>query len=348
MGKNVVGVDIGSSAVRAVEIQGCDTAKPIVVRQQEIALPENSVRRGEVVEQSTVATALRRLWSAAGFKSKDVVLGIGGQRVFARDLTVPRAPLDQIRESLPFHVQELLPVPVADVLLDFYPLTEEQGETGPAVGGLLVAGLKDAISANVNAVMAAGLRPIHVDLIPFAVTRALAPVRAARGRDVIVSLGASTTNVVVVDNGVPRFVRILPNGGDDITRALATRLQWSPEQAEQAKRAIGMGGPMMRAEDRSIVEIIYTVVGELMSGIRNTLAYYANGHPAEPVQRIVLSGGGAHLVGLAAALAEVMRLEVVPGNTSAAIAASKSRPQADPVDPEAYVTALGLALGSHA
>ena len=348
MGTTVVGVDIGSSAVRAVEVQGYDTPKPVIVRQHEIPLPESSVRRGEVVEQSTVATALRRLWSAAGFKSKDVVLGIGGQRVFARDLTVPRAPLEQIRESLPFHVQELLPVPVADVLLDFYPLTEEQSETGSAVGGLLVAGLKEAISANVGAALSAGLHPIHVDLIPFAVTRALAPQRSSRGRDVIVSLGANTTNVVVVDNGVPRFVRILPNGGDDVTRALASRLQWAPEQAEQAKRAIGMGGPMMRPEDRPIIEIVYEVVGELMAGIRNTLAYYANAHPAAPVQRIILSGGGAQLAGLATALGEMTRLSVTPGDALVAVSASKSRPRAGQSDQVSYVTALGLALGSHA
>jgi type IV pilus assembly protein PilM len=244
-------------------------------------------------------------------------------------------------------VQELLPVPIADVLLDFYPLTEEQGENGPAVGGLLVAGLKDAITANVAAVMGAGLHPVHVDLIPFAVARALAPLRTARGRDVIVSLGANTTNVVVVDDGVPRYVRILPNGGDDVTRMLASRLQWPPEQAEQAKRALGMGGPMMRLEDRPIIEIVYEVVGELISGIRNTLAYYANAHPAAPIQRIVLSGGGAQLSGLPGALSEMTKLPITAADPYVAVA-SKARARPAPTEQDAYVTAIGLALGSHA
>jgi len=129
MAKTIVGVDIGSSAVRAVEVSGYQSAHPSITRFHEMPLPDGSVRRGEVIEVSTVATALRRLWSTAGFRSRDVVLGMGGQRVFARDLSVPRAGLQQIRESLPFHVQELLPVPVADVLLDFYPIEEEAGET---------------------------------------------------------------------------------------------------------------------------------------------------------------------------------------------------------------------------
>jgi type IV pilus assembly protein PilM len=347
MGGTVVGVDIGSNAVRGVEVQGYDTVKPVVVRQFEVPLPETAVRRGEVIEQATVATALRRLWSGGGFKSKEVALGIGGQRVFARDMTVPRAPLPQIRESLPFHVQELLPVPVADVLLDFYPLAEENGESGPMVSGLLVAGLKEAINANVAAVMSAGLRPVRMDLIPFAISRALAPVRSAQGREVIVEIGANTTNVVVVENGIPLFVRMLPNGGDDVTRALATRLQWAPEQAEQAKRALGMGSPMMRPEDRPIIEIVYEVVGELLSGVRNTLAYYANAHPARPVTRVLLTGGASELSGLANALGEVVRLPVA-ANEPVGVAYARAGKGAVPTTRPSFVTATGLALGSNA
>jgi len=80
MGGTVVGVDIGSASVRAVEVQGFDGAKPSIVRYAEVALPETSVRRGEVVEVSTVGSALKRLWSTGGFKTKDVVLGMGGAR----------------------------------------------------------------------------------------------------------------------------------------------------------------------------------------------------------------------------------------------------------------------------
>jgi type IV pilus assembly protein PilM len=346
MARTVVGVDIGGNAVRAVEVQGYESAKPSVVRYGEIALPEGAARRGEVIEQATVATALKRLWATAHFGSKEVVLGMGGQRVFARDLVVPRAPIEQIRESLPFQVQELLPVPVADALLDFYPLGEVQGETGPMLNGLLIAGFKDAIKANVDAVTAAGLRPRHVDFIPFAQCRAIAPVRAARGRDVIVSIGATTTNIVVVDDGVPHFVRILPNGGDDVTQALVQQMQWSPEQAEQAKRAIGMGGAMMRAEDRPIIEVIYRAVGELLTSVRSTISYFAGARPTEAAQRIILSGGGARLTGLPNALSELTRMPVSAAEPLSGVPTGRSR--LDPAQADGYVTAFGLALGSHA
>lgn len=349
MGGTVVGLDIGSASVRAVEVQGYDGAKPSIVRYAELPLPENSVRRGEVVESSTVSTALKRLWSQGGFKTKKVVMGMGGTRVFARDFAVPKAPLDQVRESLPFLVQDLLPVPVADAILDFYPIAEEAGENGPMISGILVAGLQESITANVAAAIGAGLIPVHVDLIPFAMSRAVAPIRTARGRDVLISIGANSTNVVVVHDGVPHFVRTIPNGGDDITRAIATRLEWAPERAEAAKRAIGMGGPMLRAEDRPILEIVYEVVGELLASIRNTLTYYSTSKPHAPVQRILLTGGGAHLLGLPNALAEVTGIPVAVAEPLAAVPRLKTAK--DPgtrEDRDAFTTAFGLALGSHA
>lgn len=344
----IVGVDIGSNAVRAVEVTGYDTAKPVITRQHEVALPDTSVRRGEVLEVATVTTALRRLWSGGGFKTKDVVLGLGGPRIFARDLVVPKAPLVQIRESLPFQVQDLLPVPVSDALLDFYPIAEEAGEHGPAVRGMLVAAIKEAVDANVAAVVGAGLRPVHVDLLAFALTRALAPRRTAQGRDVIVSMGASTTDVVVVDDGVPHFVRTIPNGGDDITRTLAARLQISPEQAENAKRLIGMGGPMLRAEDRPALEVIYEVVGELLNAIRSTLSYFGTAKPEEMPRRILLSGGGALLIGLPTALSEVTGLPVVVAEPFGQVQRSKAASAAGRDQQLAYTAAFGLALGSHA
>lgn len=350
MATSVVGVDIGATTARAVEVQGFDGGKPVITRLHQVPLPETAVRRGEVVELSTVTSALRRLWSSGGFKAKNVVLGMGGSRVFARDLSVPRQPLHLIRESLPFQVQDLLPVPVSDVLLDFYPIQEEDAEQGVQVRGLLVAGLKEAITANVTAVMGAGLRPLHVDLIPFALSRALAPLRTPRGPEVIVAIGANTTNVVVVDRGVPQFVRIIPNGGDDVTRAIASRLQWSPEQAEGAKRVIGMGGPMLRPEDRPVLEIIYEVTGELLTSIRSTLSYYATAAPFEPVQRILLAGGGAQLMGLPNALSELTGLQVVVADPLGGVGMprGKNDQRLGREQLDAYTTAFGLALGSHA
>lgn len=341
---SLVGVDIGSASVRAVEVKSPDK-HPVIVRYAEVPLPEGSVRRGEVLEIATVATAIKRLWANGRFGTKDVVLGMGGPRVLSRDLSVPRAPLAQIRETLPFHVQDLLPVPVAEALLDFYPISEGVGDTGPVVNGLLVAAIKEAVASNVAAVTRAGLRPQGVDLIPFALVRGLIPAGGGRGLIAVVSVGANTTNVVLVQDGVPQFVRIIPAGGDDITRALVARLQLSPGQAETAKRELGLTQNPLRPEHRPAAEIIFEVGGEQVNAIRNTLSYYTNSRPGAVIDRIVLSGGGSQLAGLPRALSDLSGIPVSPAEPvgGAALPREKSRTTREQQD--ALTTAYSLALG---
>lgn len=344
MSSKIVGIDIGSASVRAVEVRSPDR-KPTIARVAEVPLPEGSVRRGEVLEVATVATAIRRLWANGRFGTREVVLGIGGPRVLSRDVSVPRAPLAQIREALPFQVQDLLPVPVAEALLDFYPISEGTSETGPVVHGLLVAAVKEAVTANVAAVMRAGLRPVAVDLIPFALVRGLLAT-ASRGLVAIVSIGANTTNVVLVHDGVPQFVRIIPSGGDDITRALVARLQLAPGQAEALKRELGLGAPTTRPEYRPAAEVIFEVAGEQLTAIRNTLSYYVNSKPGVAIDRIVLSGGGAQLSGLPRALSELSSIPVVVADPVGGAVLPRDRARTGREEQDALTTAWSLALGS--
>ncbi len=342
----LVGVDIGSDTIRGVEVTGVGTKRPSVVRFFTMPLPEGAVKNGEVIEINTVAAALRQLWAAAKFSSKEVVLGVGNAKVLVRDLSVPKLSQREIRESLPTHVQEMLPVPVSDALLDFYPVSEAASETGPVVNGLLVAAIKDPVLANVRAVQLAGLTPVGVDLIPFALTRLTSPARMM-GNVAHIDIGARTTNVIVTIAGVPHFVRILANGGQDLTSALADRLDVSGIEAENLKRSIGLGGVSVTPEEAPVVAIIREVTGTLLTSLRNTLSYFANTRQNEPYSGIVLTGGGAQLLGLADALSEMTRIPVVIGDTFGSIDVAKEASKGTQSQLGLNV-ALGLALGGAA
>jgi len=347
MAKGIVGLDIGLERIRAVEVEGASRARPVVVRMASIPLPEGAVRSGEVREVHTVATAIKKLWSTSGFTSKDVVLGLGNQRVIARDLTVPRASLTQIRESLPFQVQDMLPVPVGDALLDFYPISEGVSESGPVANGLLVAAIKESVLANVNSVRQAGLNPVQVDLIPFALTRVLARGGAEHGTVILVDIGASTTNVVVVTDGVPQFVRMIPAGGDDLTKALTARLEISPAQADQAKRARGLSfAPPTSEGERMLAEVIAVTTNELITSLRNTINYYSNSRPQLQTRALILTGGGADLQGFARALSEALRVQVIPADAFSTVEVSKLAAKTPIAERQSMTVALGLALGS--
>ena len=337
MAKSVVGVDIGGETIRAVEVSNPNKPEPMIHRVAEVPLPVGATKRGEVLEPNTIAASLKELWRVGRFRSKNVVLGMGNQRVLARDLTVPKAPLAQIRESLPFQVQDMLPVPVGDAILDFYPVSEAHTAEGPVVHGLLIAAIKDAVLANVRAVQLAGLNPVGVDLIPFALTRVYLPASRFPGTHALAEIGANTTTVVFATDGVPQFVRIIPSGGDDLTGALAAALDIPVDQSEAVKRWIGLGARAQTPDDLRAAATIRDLSNELLTSLRNTVNYFVGTRPDTTVSSIVLVGGGALLPGFVDVLRTQTGLPVVLGDAFSDAATSRSIRRED-------ITARGLSI----
>jgi type IV pilus assembly protein PilM len=347
----VIGLDIGTSHVRAAEVSfpgGRASGKgiPEVVRYGEVPLPSGAVRDGEVAERETVASALRQLWIETKFSSRDVVLGVGNQRVLVRDLDLPAMPLAQLRTSLPFQVHDMLPVAVEDVLLDYYPTSTVDGPHGPLVRGLLVAATKDTIKASTAAVELAKLRPVMVDLEAFALARVQARGDLATRTIAFVDVGARVTNVVIVSSGQPRFVRILANGGQDATDAVTHAMSVSPEIAEAMKRDVGIGYAVP-PELEPARQAVYDVTTALIEAVRNTMVYYAGSNPGAAAEQIVLSGGGSLLGGLGQYMSSASRLPVSMGEPLSTLRVDRSiAGRRDFAAVQSTMTiALGLAFG---
>ncbi|WP_105035294.1 type IV pilus assembly protein PilM [Cryobacterium aureum] len=359
MTRHVVGIDIGRASLRAVELADAGREQPTIMRFHEAALPDGAVGRGEVLEPNTVASQLKRLWAGGKFTTKNVVIGMGNHRVVARDLTVPAQSIRSIRESLPFQVQNLLSVPVSEALLDFYPIkaVPGDGQSGPQLNGLLIAAVKEVVLRNVRAVQLAGLNPVAVDLIPFALSRAIR--RGCPTDDVVaqIDVGAGTTSIVITAAGVPQFLRLIPAGGDDVTQALTARLDLPVEQADALKRAssIGSSGPFPggSADAAELADtaataalVIHEGVSELLASLRNTVNYFIHTRSDLPVTRIVLTGGGARLGGFAAQLGELTRLPVVAPNPTGGLTVGRGLDALRLANSGGdYLVALGLALG---
>ncbi|MBI3428587.1 MAG: type IV pilus assembly protein PilM [Actinobacteria bacterium] len=364
---SVVGLDIGSTAVRGVELSAAKKNKPNLLRFHEVKLPPGSVSRGEVIDSDAVGSALKQLWSEGHFKTKNVVLGTGNQHVLVRDLTVPKMPIREIRESLPFHVQNLLQMTLEDSILDFYPVSEGVGDHGPTVNGLLVAAEKEAILGTIRVAERAGLTPVEVDLIPFALNRLLMSRSTVDGAVAIIDVGGSTTSMIIANEGVPHFVRIIPAGGDDLTQALKSGLEINTGATEELKRTLRVGadlasgeefGPITSqcscpkcladvatADDPRATEILQRVTGELLAGLRNTVNYFNNTHPEHPVMQILLTGGGARLSGFATALRAMTQIPVTAANSLSMVTLSRKNGERNRMEnTESLSVAMGLAM----
>ena len=306
------------------------------------------------------------------------MLGTGNQRVLVRDLSVPKISLKRIRESLPFQVQSTLQIPVEDSLLDFYPVSESMGEQGPMVNGLLIVAEKSEILSNIRAVERAGLTPVEVDLIPFALNRLLLHRPGVKGTVALIDVGGNTTSIIIASDGVPWFVRIIPTGGDDLTQALAAGLEINTKEAEEFKRTLKLGTDLTIAEDSgskisqcvcgkclvelAIVnnsratgilqtaharEILQTVTGELLGSLRSTVSYFNNTRPQDPVCQILITGGGAQLTGFAQALSEVTYIPVTEADPFAMVTLARRLKAKKLKESHLSISvALGLALRS--
>lgn len=344
MAATVIGLDIGTTRARAVELQ-MGRSGPTVVRYAEAPLPLGAVQDGEVAEPEGVVPALRQMWAQAKFSTKDVVIGVGNQRVMVRSLDLPWMPMKQLRTSLPFQVQDTLPVAVEDALLDFYPTAEYQGQTGRTVQGLLVAATRDTVAANVAAVESAGLRPRMVDLNAFALLRAHALAAQSARTVALVDIGARITNVVITHDGLPQLVRTLAAGGQHVTDAVAAEGRLPVPEAEAIKRQVGVGFAV--SDDlRGAADVVAHVTQGLVEAVRNTLVFYASQHPGSAVELIVLTGGGSYLNGLGQFLSSASRLPVTMGDVLSAVQVARSARLDHLAGIESTFTLpLGLALG---
>jgi type IV pilus assembly protein PilM len=284
MMKAVVGVDLGSTALKVVELRG--TWKGVeVVKAAERRLPTDT---GATCPPEEMAQALSELLSAHAIKSTHVVSAIPAQATFVRNLLLPFRDPRKIREVLKFEIEPHIPYPVEDVIVDFAPIRNI--DTG-GCEVLAAAVSKKALADHIHILELAGLVPEVVDWEIFGELnsyRAWRPLSAA-GPVALINLGASKTTVKIVKNGSLRFTRSIVRGGNALTDSIRQRLTLTPAQAEAMKLS-------ERDRDRaSIAEAIDTFLSMLAKEIDHTLLAYNIRAAEEPVQEIVLLGGGAAL-----------------------------------------------------
>lgn len=346
MARGRVGLDIGSTNVRAAELSLSGT--PSVDRIAQVPLPPGAVDNGEVRNPEETSEAIRELWRRGGFKSKQVALGVGNQRVVVREVTVPALPEKELRQSLPFQVQELIPIPIEDAVMDFDVLEEVEQEDRKMLRLMVVAAQREMIDQHLAAVLAARLEPVSVDLAPFALVRSVGEYEglgleeAEGGGEALVDVGGDVTNICVHERGVPRFVRILPSGGNDVTSAVAGALGISTEQAEALKRGIPLEqGPPPEEARRTVEQRAAALVDE----IRSSLDFYRAQTPGAQVGRILVTGGGSKMPGFIELLGQRVGVTTARGHAFGKVSVRVKLDDADLAEAEPLLAvAVGLAL----
>jgi type IV pilus assembly protein PilM len=313
--RGAVGLDIGTSSVRAAELSvGGDSAT--LQKFGQVALPEGAVRDGEIFDADAVTQAIKQLWASVKFSSKRVNIGVANQRVVVRRIEVPWMPVKELRKSLALQVGDMIPMPVDQAVLDFDCVEEVTSSDGHRMlRVLLVAAGKEMVNNALQAVTRAGLQPVLVDLTPFAVLRSLGGGGGAMGLDTeseaIIEVGADVTNIVVHRNGNPEFVRVLLLGGRDITDSMAERMGVDHVTAEGTKIGMSLSVDPTQIDSHPASRSLEAAGAQWIDEVRQSLDFHVSQAGGTRLRRIVLTGGGSQLGGLAQRMATATRLPVV-------------------------------------
>ena len=313
-----VGLDIGSTAVRAAVV---DTSKasPVLRRFAEMPLPEGVVEAGEVIDEGTVTEAVAALWKRNRLPKRRVVVGIGSQRVIVRQVDVPHLEEEEMVNALPFQVQDVIPIPVEEAVLDYVPLEEFTTPEGELMLSILViAAQRDMVESLVGIARNAGLSVAAIDLHAFGLVRAAFGSDLMLGGDgpqAVLDIGGTVSQIAVVRSGITRFVRILPVGGATFTASLADGLATSPAEAEEIKRRVGVapaGIPDGDDPDSVARRFLTRTADNLIEEIRGSVNYYLTQAGEHRLDRLVVAGNGARLPHLANRVAQALDTRVEP------------------------------------
>jgi type IV pilus assembly protein PilM len=333
MAKSVVALEVTEESVRAAEVTTGRT--PQLLGYGEVPLPPDAAKDSEILDPGVVAVALRQLWTGARFKAKNVTLGVASRRILVREYTTQLMRPDLLREALPYQVQDLLPVPASQAVLDFFPLSQQ----GEQVSGLLVAAVSESIEQIISTLDRVKLRTRHVDLTAFGLARASASLAAPEDTVAMVHVGDHTTQVVVSRAGVPQFVRILPI--DMPTSAAVRRAGQSELQiVEPAVEAVVGGSIRTRGAMRS--SGTGPGASDLAGRVRSTLAFFGGRPGAEPLSTVFVSGAGIAAEGALAALTTAIDVPIRVV-TVGDIVGTKTAPEGELA--LNLVSTVGIALG---
>ncbi len=344
MAKNCIGLDIGSSSIKAVQVKKTRTGYALTAFGMQPLVPQTIVD-GTIMDGGAVADAIRALWSRLKLRQKDVAIAIAGHSVIIKKIAVPAMRPEELANQIKFEAEHHIPFAKDDVEIDYH-VVNPQNSSGQTEL-LLVAAKKEVVADYTQVVRDAGLSPQVVDVAAFAgqngfeINYTLDPKETA----VIVTVGAAISNINIVRGGISLFTRDVTIGGNAFTEEIQKQLGVSADEAEAYK----VGG---HYDENGVVpqevERIIEQVGEVMAGeFQRSLDFFLATTADTNITRICLAGGTAKVTALQRAIERRSRLtvEIVDAWKRVEIDGALDRGYLAAHGPEALV-GLGLSLRS--
>ena len=343
-GKQLAGLDIGSSCIKLAEIQDNPKGR-ILTRFSRIPLAKGVIVDGAVMEPEALTATIKELYRQSGCKSRKIVTSISGHAVIVKKATFAQMNEEELRALIHDEAGKYLPFDDMAVVDYDFQIIGENPYNPSQMEVLIVAAKKEIIEGYTEAIEGAGLIPAIMDVDSFALETMYGENYEFDQNDVaiLINIGASITNLNAVKGGLSIFTRDFTLGGNSVTEEIAKNLSVSFEEAEKAK--IDGFGDDEQARSR-FLEGLIVYADPICSEIERSVDYFRSTFGAESIKQVLLSGGGAMIPGVTADLGRRLGIETEIINPFNKITCNKNvlgGKTAEQIGPIAAV-GVGLAL----
>lgn len=302
------GLDIGTTAVRLVELHGAGQAKTLV-KYAYVPVDSKIVLSDAKADQQKLAQIIKDLMIQARMTTRNVAVGIPSQRVFTAVVDFDRLPPAELAKAIRYQADSLIPTPLDRSKIDWAVIGDSPKDK-TKVEVLLSSVENDFVEQRLDLLESIGLEVIAFEPDNLALTRALiAP--DAMGPQMVLDIGSKTTDLAITMNGAPRLTRSIPTGAEAIIRAASQNLNIEDKQARQFVFKFGLGKDKLEGR---IYEAIIGTVDILTSEVEKSIKFFQSRYGETRIGRIIVTGGASALPEFPLYLANKFGIEVEIGN----------------------------------
>ncbi|MBN2408254.1 MAG: type IV pilus assembly protein PilM [Candidatus Aminicenantes bacterium] len=344
--KGIVGLDIGSHSIKAVELAARkrrDRDVFEVVRIGYEPLPHDAIVEGTIIDSTAVVETIKMIFDENKFKNRNVAISISGNSVIIKKISLPAMDREELAESIVWEAKHNIPYPYEETSVDYAILRPPRGSEERNLDILLVAAKKDKIANYSNVVNQARKNLVAIDIDVFALQNSLEvnyPEDFQSKIVAVVNIGANITNVAIIERGTSQLVRDLSLGGFFFIENIRKELNLSFDEAEKLLKGI----PVKSVAPEKVDELVSFNIKDLLDEIDKTFSFYEAGEKREKkIEHIYLSGGLAQLKNIDASFEQKFGIKTEAFNPFRNVAYDEKR--LDPVIPQEMAPLFGVAVG---
>jgi type IV pilus assembly protein PilM len=303
--KDVVGIDIGSSSVKLVQLREAKGGYQLVTLGMAL-LPAEAIVDNAIMDSQSIIEVIKNLVESLKVKTKNVATAVSGHSVIIRKIQLPIMTEEEMEASIQWEAEQYIPFEISEVNLDFQILGADATDTSQ-MDVILVAAKKDFVSDYVSLFKECGFNPVVMDIDCFSVENVFEANYGIEDEIVaLIDMGASSMNVNILKGGMSVFTRDIQVGGSSYNEEIQKRLGLNNEDAEKVK----LGGELPEVSAEAVAAIVDDATDSLTQEVQRSIDFFSATSSDEKVQKVYITGGVALVPSVRASLASRLGVEV--------------------------------------